>query len=111
MPNNGGAILHHISKRKRVSVKANESNAVRIFDKIMLIVAIVNPLIAIPQVVHIFSLKTALGLSLTSWLGYTAFNIPWLVYGFIHKEKPLIIAYILALMFNLIIVIGILKYG
>lgn len=112
----GGGVLHHISKRKRGVDKSPhtfpaKSNAIRIFDRVMMVVAVINPLLAIPQITHIFSLKNAAGLSLISWAGYALFNIPWLVYGFIHKEKPLIIAYILAFLFNLAVVAGIVLYG
>ncbi|MEK6919330.1 MAG: PQ-loop domain-containing transporter [Nanoarchaeota archaeon] len=110
MPNNQGGVLHHISKRKRNNLP-KESNAVRLFDKFMIIIAIIHPLIAIPQIFHIYSLQNASGLSIISWIGYCLFNIPWLIYGFIHKEKPLIVAYILAMASNITVLIGIILYG
>lgn len=116
MPSSQGGVLHHISKRKRGLARVvhgypADKSWVRTFDKIMLIIAVINPLIALPQIFRIFSLQTAEGLSLLSWGGYALFNIPWLIYGFIHKEKPLIIAYILALLGNSAVVIGIIMYG
>jgi uncharacterized protein with PQ loop repeat len=38
-------------------------------------------------------------------------NFVWLSYGLVHKEKPIISAYILAFPISIAIVIGIVVYG
>ncbi len=116
MPISQGGVVHHISKKKRGSGKyihkyPAESDFVRWYDKLMIIVALVHPLVTIPQVFKVYAFKTASGLSIWSWAGYFIFTIPWLIYGLIHKEKPLIITYILLFLLNLSVLVGILIYG
>ena len=118
MPVSQGGVLHHISKRKRFSgihkVKhayPAEKKWVKWFDKLMLIIAVINPLVTLPQAIKIYTTHTASGLSIFSWAGYTLFAIPWLIYGVIHREKPLIIAYILVFLLNLSVLVGVLIYG
>ena len=115
MPSVHGGGLHHLSKRKRGSDSIHKypakSKAVNIYDKIMIVIALINPLMAIPQILQIYNTKNAVGLSLFSWAGYTIFVVPWLIYGIIHKEKPLIIAFIMSLLFNMVILLGVILYG
>ena len=115
MPISQGGVIHHISKRKRglkdfIHKFPAESRFVRLFDKLMLFIAVINPLVTLPQAIKIYSTQNASGLSVFSWAGYTLFAIPWLIYGIIHKEKPLIIAYILVFLLNLSVLVGILMY-
>ncbi len=105
-----GSGLHHIHKRKRFHQKLQEypnpKKSIRLLDKIMLIIAIVGPLFAIPQIFQIFWYKDAAGVSVLSYSFFTIFNILWIFYGVVHKEKPLIVTYILWFISNFIVVIG-----
>jgi len=107
--------LHHISKRKRVSNKLDEYPSkrfwIRLLDRLLVIIAVIGPLMGISQLWDIFYLKDVAGLSLISWASWTFFNLFWILYGFIHKEKPIIITYLLWFLLNLSIVIGILLYS
>ncbi len=133
--------LHHISKRKRIStaieviddikgigdktlrtikrrltfkkLELYPSNKfwIKFLDKFLIIVATVGPLTTFPQIWKIFSQQNAAGLSLFSWLSWALLNIPWILYGLVHKDKPIITAYILWFLMNLTVVIGIFMYG
>jgi len=107
--------IHHLQKRKRVHQKLepypHENKWIRILDKIILAVAFIGPMMNIPQIFKIFYLKNAEGISLISWSAYTFFDIPWILYGIVHKEKPIFYAYILWFVTNLIVVAGALIYG
>lgn len=107
--------LHHISKRKRIYQRFEEyphsKKFVRFLDNLLVIVAIIGPLLALPQVLKIFLLKNATGVSLVSWSSWLVLGIMWLIYGFVHKEKPIIIAYILWTIMHSLVVIGVLLYG
>jgi len=113
MPNSLG--IHHIHKRKRISQKLlpypHKNKWIRFLDKFLLIIAVIGPLMAFPQVFKIYIEKNASGVSLLSWSLFTLLNIPWIIYGFVHKEKPIIIAYCLWFIINLIISIGIIVYS
>jgi uncharacterized protein with PQ loop repeat len=107
--------LHHISKRKRVAKKLEAYPSrkfwIRFLDKLLVIIAIVGPLTALPQVWNVFINKSVVGLALSSWSLWAFFNLFWLAYGFVHKEKPIIITYFLWFLVNASVAIGILLYS
>ena len=71
-------------------------------------VALIGPLVTLPQLVEIWSRGADAGVSIITWAGYLALSVFWLSYGIMHKEKPIIIANVLYFVINLIIVIGLL---
>jgi uncharacterized protein with PQ loop repeat len=107
--------LHHISKRKRFHQKLEEYPSkkfwIRFFDKLLLIIAIIGPISALPQVWNIYINHNVAGLSLVSWSLWAFFNLFWLAYGFLHKEKPIIVTYALWFLMNASVAIGILLYS
>jgi uncharacterized protein with PQ loop repeat len=56
-------------------------------------------------------MKNASGVSPLTWGSFAFFNVFWLLYGLVHKEKPIIVAYSLWLFVNSIVTIGALLYG
>jgi len=114
-----GAGIHHLYKRKRFHQLPGEKlqeyphpdKWINRLDKLLLIIAAVGPIMNIPQAIHIFALKNASGVSLISFSSFAFFDIFWLIYGIVHKEKPIIIAYALWFITNLVVVAGIIMYG
>jgi uncharacterized protein with PQ loop repeat len=95
--------IHHIHQRKRqhvLSTYPHPNPWVRFLDRFLLVVAIVSPLVTAPQIYSIIASGSAAGVSRLTWSCFALFNIPWLVYGIVHKEKPIIVAYILWLIVN-----------
>lgn len=76
-----------------------------------LVAGVVQPLITIPQIIEIYSSKSAQDVSLITWLGYLIFGITFLVYGLAFKLKPIWVGQIIWVTMQLITVIGILIYG
>jgi uncharacterized protein with PQ loop repeat len=109
---NGGIL--HIHKRKRVHQKLEKyphpDKFKRVLDKILLVVAVVGPLMSLPQIIKIYYYHNAASISTITFSSFILFNILWLTYGIVHKEKPIIIAYILWMISNISIVIGSLIY-
>jgi uncharacterized protein with PQ loop repeat len=106
--------IHHIHQRKRqhqLSTYPHPVPWVRFLDQLLVGVAIIAPLMVIPQIYMIISTKSAIGVSPLTWGLFALFNIPWLVYGIVHKEKPIIIGYILWLLVNSTVVILTLIYS
>ena len=107
--------FHHLHKRERIHKKHEKyphSNKWKnLLDKVIYFIAIVGPLISIPQVLKIWSEQTAEGLSLFTWSGYLFGGFFWLAYGIMHKEKPIILTNCLWIIINIGIISGILIYG
>jgi len=107
--------LHHINKRKRANSNLkpypNQDPFVRFLDKLLLFIAVAGPIMSIPQILKVWVDKATSGVSILSFSLFAIFDIPWIVYGIIHKEKPILIAYILWFIANLSIVIGVRLYS
>ncbi len=100
--------LHHYHKRKR----KNHSNKFKKFlDKLIYVVGVVGPLTTLPQMLKIFIEKSAAGVSLISWIGYMICAIIGLIYGIVHKEKPIILVYIGWILTEVGVIVGTLMYG
>lgn len=108
-----GALLH-IQKRIRMHKKLDPyphpKKSIRILDDIITLLAIIGPIATLPQIVEIFVNKNAGSVSVLSWIIFTIFDIPWIIYGIAHKEKPIIIAYTMWFISNILVVIGALLY-
>ena len=102
--------LHHYYKRKKAIKKANGRMA-HIFDDFMYVIAIVMPLTTIPQIIQIWTNKSAQSVSIITWSAYVFSASCWLVYSIVHKEKVLIINSILWVILELMVVVGIIIYG
>ena len=102
--------IHHIHKRKRfhenLEAYPHPNKWIRFLDNLILFVAVVGPMANIPQIIKIFTLKSSAGVSALTFIIYAVFNIPWIIYGIVHKEKPIVIAYILWLITNLAVIAG-----
>lgn len=59
------------------------------YDRIILLVAYLNPALNIPQLVKIWVEGTAAGVSVTSWFGFAIVSALWFGYGLQHKQKPI----------------------
>ena len=93
-----------------VSRKKFSLNGRRI-DKYTYLVAIVMPLMTLPQIYSIFTTKNADNVSLISWLAYTLFSFVWIIHGVTHNDKPIIIANILWVIMCGLVTIGVVIYN
>ena len=48
---------------------------------------------------------------MVTWSGFVVVAVFWLMYGLLHKEKPLIMTYILWIVLQGIVVAGVVVYG
>lgn len=83
----------------------------RRIEKFALVAGIVQPLITLPQIVGIYSSRSAVDVSLLTWVGYLLFGITFLIYGIAFKLKPIWIGQIIWVSMQTIVVVGILLYG
>jgi uncharacterized protein with PQ loop repeat len=88
-----------------------QSVSLRFLDSVVLIVGVVAPLTTLPQIVKIFELQNASGISIVTWGAYALFDIPWVFYGIAHRSRPITITYALWFVMNGAVVAGALYYG
>ncbi len=79
-------------------------------DRFIYVVGVFGPLMTIPQVTKIWFEKNATGVSVISWISYLLCAIFWLIYGVMHREKPIIVTYAIWIVLDFLIVIGALIY-
>tara|TARA_Y100000310_G_scaffold246052_1_gene251159 strand:+ start:1788 stop:2132 length:345 start_codon:yes stop_codon:yes gene_type:complete len=110
-----GLGLHHFHRRKRIHQKhepyPHPDKWINFMDKAVYVVGAIGPLMTLPQIIKIWFEKDASGVSLISWVGFLSYAIFWLIYGIMHKEKPIIFAYIFWITFQTLVVVGIIVYG
>ncbi len=82
-----------------------------IFDYLIYIASILGPIMTVPQAYTIWSSKSADDVSLITWVTYTILSLVWLLYGILHKERPIIVLNILLLVVNTAVVLGVLVYS
>ncbi len=80
-------------------------------DKATYLVALVESIIVLPQVIQIFRDKDASGVSLFSWTGFWIFNLIWLLYGIAHREKLIIFYTTVYGIAQIWVIIGGMMYG
>lgn len=107
--------LHHQSLRKRVHSKRQKyphpNKFIAWFDKLIILVGILNAVATIPQVLQIWIGQDASGVSVVSWSYYAFGSVMFLLYGIIHKEIPIIVNYSAAMVLYILIVLGTLMYS
>ena len=80
-------------------------------DKIILGVAIIEPLFTLPQVIIIFRHKNATDVSIFTWFGFNMMTLMWIWYAIVHKEKVVLIYQLLFFLINCFVIIGAIMYG
>lgn len=81
-------IMNHITLRNRTK----SSPFGNFIDTLVIVAALSQTIIWLPQILKIFSSKNVEGISSLSILMIWITSIIWLSYGLYHKEKPLIIS-------------------
>ena len=103
--------LEHIHKRKRKKRKnlkdfPNKDPKIKFLDDIMLVIASVGPLFLLPQIIKIYKLKDATGISVLTFSLLAITHMAWIFYGFIHKDRQITISHILFFLANTSLIIG-----
>ena len=106
MVNDNG--LYHVQKRKRAHDKKLEPyphphKFKGFIDHLVYVVGILGPMFGAAQVYKIWSTQNAAGVSLLMFGSHIVFNLVWLIYGIIHKEKPIVLMYSLWFIINILI--------
>ena len=106
--------IHNLNIRKRIHQNRQKypspNKKVRFLDKIVMVVAIFSPLATLPQLYKIWVEKLVSGVSLFTWSMYFIFTIPLFAYGIVHKDKPIIVMYLLWLIIGALVVMGLVMF-
>lgn len=102
-------IHHFIQESKKLETEtADNKDFKRFINKFIYFVGGFGIAVIIPQVTKIWIGKEIQGVSLTTWGGFFIASSFWLVYGIIHKEKPIIFTNLAACFLDFLIILGIL---
>ena len=106
--------LHHFHRRKRIYANhepyPHPNKWKSLMDNLIYFVGIIVPLMTVPQVAKIWIDKNVQGISLIAWITYTISSLFWVVYGVMHKEKPIIVTSSLLFILDFFVVIGVIVY-
>ncbi len=102
---------HRRQVRKHKVLIVDNKQRPKIVDRLTFIVAIVEPLIALPQAITIFQRHNATGISLSTWLGFCLLDAVWVWYSIEHRERLIFIESTLFLIVQSAIVAGGAMYG
>jgi uncharacterized protein with PQ loop repeat len=77
-------------------------------NKAIMIVAIVEPLTTLPQIIDVFTKSNVSAVSVLTWGLYALFEVVWVIYGLAIKNRPIVITNILWIVMDLAVVMGVL---
>lgn len=103
--------LHFLETKKEKKKEKMKKMEGKLVDDLALLAGIVGPLMATVQAWDIWVGQDASGVSLLTWMTFVMTSMIWLTYGIWHRLKLLIFTYTLWLAVNILIVVGLLKYG
>ncbi len=104
---------YHKHKRQKAhkTLVAQKKTNNKFVDRLTYAAAIIEPIITIPQAYQLFRDQNAAGISILSWVGYEMLTIVWLWYGFVHKDKAIIMYSAMYAVVQMAVIVGAIKYG
>lgn len=102
--------MRHKHERSSHNKESPKSPYIVFLDKLTFVVGVIGPFTVVPQIYSIFSTHSADGVSLTTWILIFVVTFPWVLYGIAHKEKSIIISFILWEIANFLVVLGVFLY-
>ena len=93
------------------SDQKKHGKGMRHIDKMIPLIVFAGPIMTIPQVYKIWESQNAAGVSLTSWVAYSALSFFWILYAFAHKERVVLLHNILYFIVCTFVVIGVLSFS
>lgn len=83
-------MLHHVQlEQKKKKKKKNQGDIV--LDRVVMVVSILYPLSAVPQLIEIIEGNSD-GVSVLSWLSFFTCAGLFLIYGLRHRVMPMIVS-------------------
>lgn len=95
--------IHHLTHKRSVTRKTLD-----MIDRLAYLMGIVTVAVNMPQLVTVWTAPDIGGVSLVSWTGFFLGSAFWLVYGLLHRQKPIIVINAMLMTVQALIVAGIL---
>lgn len=99
----------HIATKKR-PLKKSDIHPYTSLDRIVLVVSVVYPFSALPQVFAVFGGRTE-GVSILSWIFFLICSSLFLVYGIRRQVMPMIVSNSIWVVMNALVITGIILNG
>lgn len=99
----------HKAVRKVIAIKKTDKP--KLIDRLVYLVAIVEPLFSLPQAYQIYHARAAANVSVLSWLGFECMTLIWLWYGLVHRDKTILIYQGLFFVIDGAVLVGAIYYG
>lgn len=99
----------HIRKKsihERREKYPSSDSRIKYLDDLVMMIAFIMPLMTIPQIYTIWIEGMAEGVSVITWAMYGILSIPMVIYGIVHKDKPIMLMYFLWIIVDSLVVIG-----
>lgn len=96
--------LHPRHHRRKIDAR---QGVLSTFNSCMYLVALISPVMTVPQFVLVWAHRQTAGLSLATWSAYTLASLLWLAYGLMQRQKPLVLSQALLLVLDFSIVLGV----
>ncbi len=81
------------------------------FDWTVIILVSVEPIANIPQIIKVFTTKSAEDFFMWTWMFGVIANFAWIAYGLKTKKFPVLLSGIIWLVIHSLMTIGVLLYG
>ncbi|MCA9337127.1 hypothetical protein KC951_00265 [Candidatus Saccharibacteria bacterium] len=108
--------MHYLGMRHKYERSTGRKKDVKrtpyivFLDKLTFVVGTIGPFTVLPQIYTIYSTKSAAGVSAATWALIFVVTFPWILYGLAHKDKNIIVSFILWEIMNATVVVGALLY-
>lgn len=106
--------LHHYHKRKKKAQGLDQTLAntrtKRFMDRSIYFVGMLGPIMTTPQILKIWYEENASGISVVTWSAYTLVHLFWILYGMVHREKPIIFLNLASVCMNIVVILGAFLY-
>jgi uncharacterized protein with PQ loop repeat len=106
--------LRHLHQRKkklkREAPTIKSAARLTALDVLIYLAAVAAPLALLPQALKLYTTHDAAGLALPTWVILGMLNLLWLMYGYKHRENPIMITNMALGVINFSIAFGIILY-
>lgn len=100
--------MHVLTAKQKLRQSSNKKRI--LINSLIIPVAIIQPLMTVPQIVAVFTNKSARDVSIATWITFDVASIFWFYYGLVHRERAIIITQSLWLIVQTTLILGILLY-
>jgi uncharacterized protein with PQ loop repeat len=80
-------------------------------ERLALVVGVLQPLTTVPQIMLIEKTRDVAGVSVLTWLLSALSGLAFLVYGVVHRLRPVVVTQVLWFVLQMIVVIQVISHG